>query len=771
MTAPALSIDQAAALLGQYGYTVKKHGARYLAALAAESPKVYDTHELLALAREYVQPAAPATERQLAALDQADRPDGGALPLGALLVALEAHAAALPQRFDATHPIPLPATLPQRFDAPLDLITPGRYQPRVTFDQAELDELAASIAEHGVLNPLLVVANEAGRLELVAGERRLRAARQLGLSFVPVDLRSYTLRQMAEISGIDNIQRAGLTAPEEGAYFNRLIAELGISENELSKRLGKNRAYIQQRRAIASAAPEVLQALAEDRLTFSQARAIALAAPGDVKAQQQAMKKLAEWAKQGRRFTEGDARGQTEAAVLARSTKALQALGWTIEKAYSYTLIWAPTERPRAWTGAEMLAAIKDKRAPGTDRPAELDGNVIAERIAVLDLKYRIDRTHAPWIGLYASYNDAPTFYSHGELAAIAEPVAQAWQAWQARAAAAGWTLTRGSGHYRCAHPQGAAQMAYSWADVEPLLAQIEAGKVSAAAPKASGSSAAPQKCDGCKKPSGMLEYVDDRRLCKACATKVKAELKARKERIAGEVRGVMGAWLLAAPPDALRLLGALFSQRAWDEKTRQERTAQIRAADPATFAATVLTRVVEHAVEYHASPVYDVAAQPAQPSPPAADFDAALLDLVGDPAFFVRQTRRALPLLERVGLATVAGAIKAIARRLPDVPPAEQPAPASLPGSTPDDSPLGAIVVSTRAIAARWRHEREAELRAELDTLMELAEQLDWLADDETVDDAVFEATSRQLQELARTIREQLEGLPVPTLESEAIA
>lgn len=743
------------------------------------------------------------------------------LPLAELIFALDAHAAGLPRPLPTDHPIPLPATLPQRFDAPLDLITPGRYQPRVTFDQAELDELAASIAEHGVLTPLLVVANEAGRLELVAGERRLRAARQIGLAFVPIDVRSYTLRQIAEISGIDNIQRAGLSAAEEGAYFNRLISELSISENELSKRLGKNRAYIQQRRAIALAAPEVLQALAAEEITFSQARAIAQAAPGQAKAQQQALTKLRELAKQGKRTTETEARQVAEKIVLSKQKKALEGLGWIVSESYAYTVIWAPSERPRPWTGAEILEAIEAKRRPAGKRPSD-GGAAGGEALQVLRLKYRTARECSPWFGLAPGYNQLPTYYAPAELPALAEPIAEAWAALVARYAAQGWQLNVVGGADYCTIEAKAAhayRSMYTWEDAEQYIAQIEAGKVKDEKPKGAVV-AAPRKCDGCKKPNATLEYVDDRQLCKACATKVKKEIAARKERIATEVRGVMEAWLLAAPPDALRLLGALLGSRSWDDKGRQERAAALRAADPATLAATVQQRVVELAVEYHASPVYDVAAQPAaQPAPPA-DFDAALLDLVGDPRLFVGQTRRALPLLDRQGLATVAGAIKAIARRLPDVPPVETPAPwqarqeqaaapigpigpidglmqrmadaledefgipvevvaqpapsgESLPGSKgADDAPLARIDAAVAAFEGRRGHaQSEAELRATLDHLAQLADELDWLADDETVDDAAFEGLSTRMSTLSRAIIEQIEGLPVATLESEVSA
>jgi len=365
MTTPHLSIEAATETLGRYGYTVKKHGARWLAAFGAESPKVLATDELITLAAEHA--AADTPRRPAAAEPAAPPPD--TLPLGELLGALDAHARALPRPLPTTHSIPLPAGIPARFAAPLDLITPGRYQPRTQFDAAELDELAASIAEHGILNPLLVFASEAGKLELVAGERRLRAARQIGLAFVPVDVRSYTLRQVAEISGLDNIQRANLSAAEEGAYYNRLMAELGISENELSKRLGKNRAYIQQRRAIASAAPEVLAALASSELTFSQARAIAQAAPGQTKAQSQALTKVRELVKNGKRVTETDAKNAAEKIVLSKAKKDLEALGWQVAEPYGGFTIWAPSEKPRQWTGAEIIEAVATQRRPSSELP------------------------------------------------------------------------------------------------------------------------------------------------------------------------------------------------------------------------------------------------------------------------------------------------------------------------------------------------------------------------------------------------------------------
>ena len=755
--------------------------------IEAATETLFATDELITLAAEHA--AADTPRRPAPAEPAAPPPD--TLPLGELLGALDAHAHALPRPLPTTHSIPLPAGIPARFAAPLDLITPGRYQPRTQFDAAELDELAASIAEHGILNPLLVFASEAGKLELVAGERRLRAARQIGLAFVPVDVRSYTLRQVAEISGLDNIQRANLSAAEEGAYYNRLMAELGISENELSKRLGKNRAYIQQRRAIASAAPEVLAALASSELTFSQARAIAQAAPGQTKAQSQALTKVRELVKNGKRVTETDAKNAAEKIVLSKAKKDLEALGWQVAEPYGGFTIWAPSEKPRQWTGAEIIEAVATQRRPSSELPpAAAD----AATLQALKTRYHVTQDHKPWIGLSIAY-ELPTFYAPAELPAIVDQVQRDVDALTARAAAAGWTLKiDASGIYSLAnfvfsHPKGAKHSVWGMAEAEKGLAGIEAGKIKTT--PAPGYQSPTYKCEQCKKEIRDYEFVDGRKLCKADAKKARAAIEARKERIAADVRHILEPWLQTAPPDALRLLVAAFRPTPYSPGDREKAAAGYRAARGGQLMGDLLATVVERADQYHDHPVYDAATARA---PKAQRVLTEWSD--DEAASYVGQAPRAADSLDADGYATVAQAVRLLAQALapadgvlpgstpaapgqaPTEPPTAVDGPASAPGALADPGEAGAgdtppidrIRAALDSIAAWWDTIDETtpaeEIRVNLAELRALDKDLETYADAPDVSDAEYEALSHligslttQLDEVLGSIREEVAG------------
>ena len=750
MTTPHLSIEAAAETLGRYGYTVKKHGARWLAAQGAESPKVFDTDQLIRLAAEYVESRQPAPSTAPAAPDDS-------LPLGALLGALDTHAQALPKPLPTTHSIPRPAGLPERFLCPIDLVTPGRYQPRTTFDAAELAELAASIAEHGILTPLMVVANEAGRLELVAGERRLRAARQLGLRFVPVDVRSMTLRQVAEISGLDNIQRANLSPAEEGAYFSRLLAELGISENELSKRLGKNRAYIQQRRAIASAAPEVLAALADGELTFSQARAIAQAAPGQPKAQAQALTKVRELTKSGKRVTETEAKNVTEKIVLTKAKKDLEALGWSVEVNYSYTLIFAQGERPRVWTGPEILEAVAAQRRPAS---GEAQGKASTEDMAAVRARYRRVDTRFGWIGLATGWSDAPTFYAPGEIAAVATLVREELAALAARYAASGWILaTRDDteGHFDAKGTHGGYRSLWGWDAAVDYVAQIEAGKVkdeSALASTYRQPSYVP-KCSACKRESGTLQHIDGRTLCADCAAPIVAAQQARLSAARQRVDRALGPWLRAAPAGALAFLVAAIVGDAIDENET--------ASNLLDQAAHYLDSIDDYleAGETLADAEPTVAALLDRP---AADHLLITEWSADEAASYVGQAPRAADSLDADGYATVAQAVRLLAQALAPTPAAE---PAAAPGSSPaapHTTPIDRIRVTLDAIARWWDTVTEdtpaEEIRVNLAELRVLAKDLETYADAPDLSDAAYEALAHQIGDLVVQLDEVLASI-----------
>ncbi|MBG0779660.1 MAG: ParB/RepB/Spo0J family partition protein, partial [Desulfotignum balticum] len=129
------------------------------------------------------------------------------------------------------------------FMCPVENIAPNRYQPRTSFNEEELERLKESIAEQGVLQPLLVRHMD-GAYELIAGERRLRAAKSANLSHVPVVVKNLTDEQVLEVSIIENIQRANLNVLEEAEAYFRLMDEFGYTQEKVAQKIGKNRSTI-----------------------------------------------------------------------------------------------------------------------------------------------------------------------------------------------------------------------------------------------------------------------------------------------------------------------------------------------------------------------------------------------------------------------------------------------------------------------------------------------------------------------------------------------
>ena len=126
---------------------------------------------------------------------------------------------------------------------PVKEIRPNPYQPRKYFDEEKLNELAQSIKEHGIFQPLILKKSIQG-YEIVAGERRYRAATIIGLEEVPAILVEFTDAQMMEIALLENIQREDLNAIEEAQAYQSMMKELGLTQEELSKRVGKSRTHI-----------------------------------------------------------------------------------------------------------------------------------------------------------------------------------------------------------------------------------------------------------------------------------------------------------------------------------------------------------------------------------------------------------------------------------------------------------------------------------------------------------------------------------------------
>ncbi len=155
----------------------------------------------------------------------------------------------------------------------VDEIRPNPYQPRKVFDKSELEELANSIKENGVFQPILVRKSLSG-YELVAGERRLRASKLAGLKEIPVIIKDFNDTQMMEISLLENIQRKDLSPIEEANAYNQLIKKLNYTQEELAKRLGKSRTNITNMLRLLALPSEVQDMVNSNKLSYGQARTL-----------------------------------------------------------------------------------------------------------------------------------------------------------------------------------------------------------------------------------------------------------------------------------------------------------------------------------------------------------------------------------------------------------------------------------------------------------------------------------------------------------------
>jgi ParB family chromosome partitioning protein len=157
---------------------------------------------------------------------------------------------------------------------PIDLIQRNPRQPREKFDLEELENLAASIREYGVIQPLVVSPGKNGIYVLIAGERRLQAARKAGLKTVPVVIRQATDQQLLELALIENIQRADLNAIEEAEAYQHLAREFKLSHETIAERVGKSRVAVTNTLRLLDASAAVKQALVDGRITEGHARAL-----------------------------------------------------------------------------------------------------------------------------------------------------------------------------------------------------------------------------------------------------------------------------------------------------------------------------------------------------------------------------------------------------------------------------------------------------------------------------------------------------------------
>ena len=173
---------------------------------------------------------------------------------------------------------------------PIHKVEPNRNQPRQDFDDEELNELAESITLHGIIQPLTVRELENGYFQIIAGERRWRAARIAGLDEVPVVVVEADDRKVMELALIENLQRQDLNPMEEAMGYQSLMDDYGLTQEEAAARVGKSRPAVANALRLLNLCPEVLEKVRSGELTAGHARAVL--ALKDPKKQQQAAQKI-----------------------------------------------------------------------------------------------------------------------------------------------------------------------------------------------------------------------------------------------------------------------------------------------------------------------------------------------------------------------------------------------------------------------------------------------------------------------------------------------
>ena len=158
-------------------------------------------------------------------------------------------------------------------DVDIDSIVPGPMQPRTHFDEASLESLADSIRAHGIVQPLLVRRRDSG-YELIAGERRWRAARLAGITRVPIVVKEVPDESLLEIALIENIQRENLNPIEEAQAYKKLIESVGLTQESLASRVGRDRSYITNYLRLLRLPDDVQQLVKDGRLSTGHARTL-----------------------------------------------------------------------------------------------------------------------------------------------------------------------------------------------------------------------------------------------------------------------------------------------------------------------------------------------------------------------------------------------------------------------------------------------------------------------------------------------------------------
>ena len=170
---------------------------------------------------------------------------------------------------------PTPATVNEELkEIDIDLIEPNNLQPRTRFDDSQLEELAQSIKANGIVQPLLVRRVGGARYQIVAGERRWRAAQRAGLQRIPAVVREVPDEKMLELALIENIQRQELNAIEEAYAYKRLIETLGLTQETVAQRVGRDRTFVTNYLRLLRLPEDIQKLVEENQISMGHARAL-----------------------------------------------------------------------------------------------------------------------------------------------------------------------------------------------------------------------------------------------------------------------------------------------------------------------------------------------------------------------------------------------------------------------------------------------------------------------------------------------------------------
>ena len=178
------------------------------------------------------------------------------------------------QNITNEYPAKAPETQKQTTELDINLLVANKNQPRKNFDQEALEELAKSIKMHGIIQPIVVNKQEDGKYLIIAGERRYRASKLIGLKEVPVIIKNYTEKQIKEISIIENLQREDLNPIESARAIKQLMEEYKLTQEEVAERLGISRSNIANMTRLLSLYPDVIALVEKGQLSAGHARCL-----------------------------------------------------------------------------------------------------------------------------------------------------------------------------------------------------------------------------------------------------------------------------------------------------------------------------------------------------------------------------------------------------------------------------------------------------------------------------------------------------------------